>query len=261
MADVKWIKIVTDIFDDEKILLIESMPESDAIIVVWFKLLCLAGKNNNSGVFMMNDKIHYTDEMLATIFRKPINVIRLALKTFESFGMIEIINSVITIPNWDKHQSLDVIERKRERDRAYQREKRKKQKLLATQKSFDESSDVVALEREREEEEEREEELDITKVIEKWNSLNLNKLVSIKNNRLKALKARIKEFSKEDILKAIENIKESSFLQGKNDRSWTITFDWLLKPNNFVKVLENNYKDKEGKKNNGSFDYSKIKFD
>ena len=50
MAEVKWIKITTDIFDDEKILLIESLPDSDSIIVIWFKLLCLAGKMNNSGV-------------------------------------------------------------------------------------------------------------------------------------------------------------------------------------------------------------------
>ena len=60
MADVKWIKITTDIFDDEKILLIESLPAAYAIITVWFKLLCLAGKQNNSGVFMMG-QIAYTD--------------------------------------------------------------------------------------------------------------------------------------------------------------------------------------------------------
>ena len=66
MADVKWIKITTNIFDDEKILLIESLPDSYAIITVWFKLLCLAGKQNNSGVFMMG-RIAYTDKMLATI--------------------------------------------------------------------------------------------------------------------------------------------------------------------------------------------------
>ena len=75
MADVKWIKILTDIFDDEKMLLIESMPEADSIIVIWFKLLCLAGKQNNSGVFMLNDKIAYTDEMLATIFRRPFSAL------------------------------------------------------------------------------------------------------------------------------------------------------------------------------------------
>ena len=48
MADIKWIKITTDIFDDEKILLIESLPEADSIIVIWFKLLCLAGKMNTA---------------------------------------------------------------------------------------------------------------------------------------------------------------------------------------------------------------------
>lgn len=61
MSDVKWIKIVTDIFDDEKILLIESMPESDSLIVIWFKLLCMAGKMNNGGVLMLNEKIAYTE--------------------------------------------------------------------------------------------------------------------------------------------------------------------------------------------------------
>ena len=41
MAEIKWIKIATNIFDDEKLLLIETMPEADAIIVIWFKLLCI----------------------------------------------------------------------------------------------------------------------------------------------------------------------------------------------------------------------------
>lgn len=106
MAEVKWIKIVTDIFDDEKILLIENMPEADSIIVIWFKLLCMAGKQNNAGVFMLNDKIAYTDEMFATIFRRPINTVRLALKTFETYGMVEIVDNVVTIPNWENIKTL-----------------------------------------------------------------------------------------------------------------------------------------------------------
>lgn len=131
MADVKWIKITTDIFDDEKVLLIESLPEADSIIVIWFKLLCLAGKQNNSGVFMMNDKIAYTDEMLATIFRRNINTVRLAIQTFESFGMVEKIDNVITIPNWEKHQNLDQLEMAREQTRKRVAKHREKQKLLA----------------------------------------------------------------------------------------------------------------------------------
>lgn len=130
MAEVKWIKIVTDIFDDEKILLIETLPEADSIIVIWFKLLCLAGKQNNKGVFMMSDKIPYTEKMLATIFRRKETTIQLALKTFEEFGMIEIVNGVITIPNWSKHQNFDKIEKNNEYMRNYMREYRAKQKLL-----------------------------------------------------------------------------------------------------------------------------------
>mgnify|MGYP006780669655 CR=1 FL=1 len=132
MADVKWIKIVTDVFDDEKILLIDALPENDVIIVIWFKMLCLAGRQNNGGVFMLNDRIPYTDEMLATIFRRPVNTVRLALKTFEQFGMIEIINDTITIPNWNKHQSLDKLESAKEKNRKRVAKHREKQKALAS---------------------------------------------------------------------------------------------------------------------------------
>lgn len=139
MADVKWIKIVTDIFDDEKMLLIDGLPEHDSIIVIWFKLLCMAGKQNNGGVFMLNDKIAYTEEMLSTIFRRPINTVRLALKTFEQFGMIEIVNDTITIPNWGKYQNLDSLENKKNYMRNYMKSYREKQKLLAS-KSLSETN-------------------------------------------------------------------------------------------------------------------------
>jgi predicted phage replisome organizer len=172
MADVKWIKIVTDIFDDEKIFLIESLPSADSILVIWFKLLCLAGKNNNDGVFIMSNRIAYTDEMLAAIFRREVNTVRLALSTFEKYGMIEVINDAITIPNWDKYQSLDGYEKKKERDRIYQKKRREKQKLLventqSSDMSSDCSADVVVSEEEREEEEERERDKEEDKNIKK----------------------------------------------------------------------------------------------
>jgi predicted phage replisome organizer len=109
MADVKWIKLTVDFFDDEKILLISSMPDG-YIIIVWVKLLCLAGKQNNSGVFKLSNGMPYTEKMLATIFRLDEAMVSLALNTFESFGMIQIVNDVITITNWGKHQNLDKIE-------------------------------------------------------------------------------------------------------------------------------------------------------
>lgn len=131
MSDVKWIKIVTDIFDDEKILLIETLPEADSIIVIWFKILCLAGKQNNSGVFMMNGRMPYNEKMFATIFRRKEATVQLALKTFEEFGMIEIIEGAVTIPNWGKHQNFDKIETKNAYMKEYMRTYRSNQKLIA----------------------------------------------------------------------------------------------------------------------------------
>ena len=59
------------------------------------------------------------------------------------------------------------------------------------------------------------------------------------------LTARIRENGLENVTKAIENIRKSSFLQGHNNKGWSIKFDWFVRPNNFPKVLEGNYTDKE----------------
>lgn len=131
MSEIKWIKITTDIFDDEKICLIDALPDPDAILVIWFKILTLAGKHNSNGLLMMTDKVHYTDEMLATIFRRPLNTVRMAIGVFEQFGMIEIIDGIISLPNWEKHQNVDGMEKIKEQTRNRVAKYRKKQKNLA----------------------------------------------------------------------------------------------------------------------------------
>jgi predicted phage replisome organizer len=163
MAEVKWIKIVTDVFDDEKVLLIESMPEADSIIVIWFKLLCLAGKQNRDGLLMLNDKIAYTEEMLATVFRRPVNTVRLALNTFKEFGMIEIVEGTICISNWEKHQNIDKLAQMREYNRLAQQKSRAKRKLLPavndnvndSQENVNDSQDTD-IEEDKEKEEDKE---------------------------------------------------------------------------------------------------------
>lgn len=130
MSDVRWIKITTDIFDDEKIQLIESMPEGDTLIVIWFKLLVLAGKQNYSGVLALGDKIFYTEEMLTTVFRRKATTVKLALKTFEQFSMIAFVDGAVTIPNWEKHQNIDGLEKIRQQTRERVARHRQKQKAL-----------------------------------------------------------------------------------------------------------------------------------
>ena len=159
MAEVKWIKIVPNVFDDDKIKLIEEMPEGDSIIVIWFKLLCLAGKQNRDGFLLLNDKIAYTDEMLATIFRRSLNLVRLALGTFEQFEMIEIVNGAVYVANWEKYQNTDRLAELREYNRLAKQKSREKKKLLAdvNDKSMT-SQRCQDIEEEREEDQEEEKE-------------------------------------------------------------------------------------------------------
>ena len=130
MGEVQWIKIIPELFDDDKIQLIENMPEGDTILIIWFRLLCFAGKKNNGGVFLLGDKKPYTAEMFAAIFHRPVSTIELALDTFESFGMVEKIKDTFTIANWEKHQNIDKMDEIREYNRQKKRESRAKKKLL-----------------------------------------------------------------------------------------------------------------------------------
>ncbi|MBF7154055.1 phage replisome organizer N-terminal domain-containing protein [Bacillus albus] len=133
MSDVKWIKLSVSMFDDEKIRIIESMPDADTILICWVKLLSLAGKTNANGFIFLAENIPYTDEMLATVFNRPLNTVRMALETFRKFGMIEVDQEhYINIKNWGKHQSVQGLEKIREDTRkrvAAHRAKKKNEQL------------------------------------------------------------------------------------------------------------------------------------
>lgn len=260
MADVKWIKITTDIFDDEKILLIESLPEPYAIITVWFKLLCLAGKQNNSGVFMMG-RIAYTEKMLATIFRMKEATVTMALRTFEDFGMVEIVDGVITIPNWGKHQSLDAYEKKKVRDRERIARKRAEQKALVAlspDKSHDKSPVVASLEEDKEEEKDTDidikeinkENNDFEKIVSLYHQIciSFSSIRSLTDARKKAIGERLNTYTLEDFKILFINAEASSFLKGDNDRGWKANFDWLIKEVNMIKVLEGAFADNPARK-------------
>lgn len=131
VSEIKWIKITTDIFDDEKMCLIDALPDRDAIIVIWIKLITLAGKLNRKGVLAISKNIIYTDETLAQTFHRPLNTVRMALEVFEKFGMVEKIDGVIVLPNWEKHQNIDGMEKIKEQNRNRAARHRQKQKLLA----------------------------------------------------------------------------------------------------------------------------------
>ena len=202
MSDVKWIKISTNTFDDEKILLIESLPKADSILVIWFKLLCLAGKTNNSGVFVLNDAIPYTVEMLSKVFRRKKSTVENALKVFREFGMIEVVDDVITIPKWGKHQSLDSLELKREYMKEYMKDYREKQKGKACKTNSKTNVSHIDIDKEKDKEEE------VKEIKHIYGEYKHVKLTDSQRDKL------FKDYGEAETLKAIKYLDEYIQMKG-----------------------------------------------
>lgn len=81
-----------------------------------------------------------------------------------------------------------------------------------------------------------------------WNSLDqygIKPIRAITSQRLRLLKPRIRQYGRESFAECVEQIKQSDFLQGKHTgKPWTVTFDWMILPSNYPKVLEGNYRNK-----------------
>lgn len=132
MADIKWIKLKVGMFNDDRIKVIQAMPEGDALIVIWIRMLILAGISNAEGYLMISENLPYTEDMLATIFNKPLSVVRLALKTFETFGMVESCNEGIFITDFAAEQG-----EKMQDIREYNRIKKAESRERAKQKRLE----------------------------------------------------------------------------------------------------------------------------
>lgn len=258
MAEVKWIRINTDMFDNAKIKYLRTLPEGNNIILIWVMLLAKAGKCNSNGYIFLTEKIPYTPEMLAAEFDFEISTINLALGALSRLNMILQSEETLFITGWEEHQNVEGLEKIREQTRKRVAKCREKQKLIPSNVTSNVTvTESNATDIERDIDIDIEEEIDIERdnsiskdilvpknlvpIQDAWNSLGLSKINSIKGNRLNLLKARIKEYGFETVLQAIEKVRESNFLKGQNRNGWTIVFDWFIKPNNFPKVLEGNY--------------------
>jgi predicted phage replisome organizer len=129
MADnVKWLKLMNNMFEDEKIEYIESLPDGDMILNVWIKTLCLASKCNDNGNLTITSELPYTTTLLAHKFKKTVTQIEYAFKIMQGLGMVEVNNDILCVSNWCKYQNVDELERLKEQNRlrvAKCREKKK----------------------------------------------------------------------------------------------------------------------------------------
>ena len=71
---------------------------------------------------------------------------------------------------------------------------------------------------------------------------------AITKKRADLISETLESFTIEDVKKVFEKANKADFLNGKNERGWKASFDWLIDINHFARVLEGAYDNTEKKK-------------
>ena len=130
MAEVKWVKLTTDMFDNRKIKHLRRLPEGNNIVLIWVMLLTMAGRCNASGMIFLTENIPYTPKMLADELDFEENTVILALQVLEQLDMIVTNNGFFTIAGWEEYQNIEGMDKLREQNRKRVAKHREKQKAL-----------------------------------------------------------------------------------------------------------------------------------
>lgn len=131
MADVKWIKITTDMFDNRKIKHLRRLPDGDSVVLIWVMLLTLAGRCNSNGMIFLTENIPYTSKMLADELDFEESTVQLAIQALEQLDMISTSgDGFLAVTGWEEHQNIEGMEKIRESKRLAQARWRAKQKAL-----------------------------------------------------------------------------------------------------------------------------------
>lgn len=128
MANLQWLKLSTDFFDNNKIKLLESEKDGDTLIRIWIQLLIIAMKCNYQGRLSITEEKPMTVDEFSKIMGKSRKKITKCLEKFEELKMIIIEENFYKIKNWSKYQSIDKLEEIRLQNCLRQQKYREKMK-------------------------------------------------------------------------------------------------------------------------------------
>lgn len=130
VAEVKWIKLTTDMFDNRKIKHLRRLPDGNNIVLIWVMLLTMAGRCNSGGMIFLTENIPYTPKMLADELDFEENTVKLALGALEQLNMIVTNNGFFSIAGWEEYQNIEGMDKIREQNRLRQAKFKQNQRLL-----------------------------------------------------------------------------------------------------------------------------------
>ena len=130
MADVKWIKLTTDMFDNRKIKHLRRLPDGNNIVLLWVMLLTMAGRCNAGGMIFLTENIPYTTKMLADELGFEENTVILGIEALDQLNMIVSRNGFFSVAGWEEYQNIEGLDTIREQNRLRQQKRREKQAQL-----------------------------------------------------------------------------------------------------------------------------------
>ena len=211
MAEIKWVKITTDMFDNRKIKHLRKLPEGNNIVLIWVMLLTMAGRCNAGGMIFLTENIPYTPKMLADELGFEENTVKLALQMLEQFNMITTQHGRFAIAGWEEYQNIEGLDKIREQNRLRKAAQRARQKaaLPPPEQSRDSHGTVTdghATDKDKEEDKESDKEERIyTPVITYLNEKAGTKYKPTSNKTQEKIRARVSEgFTLEDFKTVID---------------------------------------------------------
>lgn len=258
-----WMKLKESFMTSDTIDYMMSQPNG-ANYVVLYQMLCLKTINTNGRLSRQIGEViipYDIPKIVRDLKYFNADTVRVALELYKSFGLIyEDVDGTLVLADHVNLVGSETDAAARMRNSRAARNNVLPSSVTGGEHSAnnvtpeieyrDRDKEIEIRDRDREEVIVSDETIcrteDVRRVLEAWNALGLQniKKLSPGTNRHKLLHARLKEYSLDDVLAAIEKVRASPFLLGQNRKSWQITFDWFIKPNNFPKVLSGNYDSK-----------------
>ena len=260
MGDEKryyWLKLAEDFYEDDTIQWIEEQENGVAYVNFYLKLLLKSLKDDGYLIrFVGTRLIPYDVKSLARLTNTDLDTVRVAMELFKQVGLVELLDSgEIYMSQIDEMIGSETQAAKRMR--RLRAKKTLENQDVDGKKVLENKRNSVTGERNNVQEcyteyrdrdkSKSDDEAWQAQIMDTWNKLdkNIPRIQSLNpnTNRYRLIKARINENGMDKVLSAIRSINQSPFLQGYVT-DFVINFDWFIKPNNFIKVLEGNYKDK-----------------
>lgn len=257
-----WLKLKKDFFQQHQMKVLKSLPNGRLYALIYLELL--AESTSHEGRLRYSDTLPYDVVTLASVIDEDKDNLENAIKILQKLELLEVLSDeTIYLQEVNKLIGSETFgaERKREyrenkdflkgdivpslspncpqENRVKSKENRDKSKDNNIQLSKDNCmSDEV-------------DELNPEYIKNLFNSTCKSftpiEKITKDSKRYKFYRARLNEYGLDKVKQVLQNAENSDFLKGQSNNSFMADFEWMMRPNNFVKILENKYTNREYK--------------